>query len=226
MNLGDLLSLARTRLRDKVTPYLWSDAELIDFANAAVEEACLRARLISTNVPLTIVAGTTIYTLPFQVLAAQNAVFIDTDSGQINNITAISERELWALQRINPSAAGRPQAYARGKDRNTIEIYPTPDLLGLGILTVDIKRMPLEEDRMRIVNDEPAIPEEFHRDLVHWMLFEAFSVPDSDMLNVGASDKAEQRFQLRFGPRISVKAESLSRRVLVGESMYPQRFGG
>tara|TARA_R110000868_G_scaffold60448_4_gene184617 strand:+ start:222 stop:902 length:681 start_codon:yes stop_codon:yes gene_type:complete len=226
MNLGDLVFLARTRLRDKVHPHLWSTDELVDFANAAVDEAAERSRLISTAVPLAIVSGTTIYKIPYQVLAAQNATFVDTDSGQITPVVAVSEQELWALQRIAPLATGRPQAFARGKDVNTIELYPMPDLLGVGALTVAIKRMPTEDERMLTMQDEPAIPSDFHRDLVYWMLYEAFSIPDSDLLNVGASEKAESRFDLRFGRRLSAKAEALSRRVLVGESMYPRRFGG
>jgi hypothetical protein len=80
MTLGDLLSLARTLLRDKQEPYFWSDAELTEFANEAVDEACTRARLIETKFNLAVLPGVDQYTVPANIQRITQVDFIRTEA--------------------------------------------------------------------------------------------------------------------------------------------------
>lgn len=277
MNLGKLIKLARTRLRDKnPDKYLWDNDELIEFANSAVSEAAIRARLLQTQSIVPVTAGLSDVTLPYTVLQPQGALFLDhagptalagnfvvgrwyliatvgttafhtigarTDvAGEVFLATGIgtgtgtailcqespllpmAQDEYYTLrayQRISPT---RPTHYMRGNNANTVTLYPTP--LTDGTIVLDDRRMPSEDDEMQVNGDEPVIPEEFHRDLVYWMLAEAYQVHAADKLDVGAAARYEALFDQRFGKKISAKAEMQGRRNIVGSDIRPQKYGG
>ena len=77
MTLGELITLARIRLRDNLAPYLWDDATLTEFANSAVTESCMRARLLQTKLNIVVTTGLAEYTIPYVTLLPKHGSFID-----------------------------------------------------------------------------------------------------------------------------------------------------
>jgi hypothetical protein len=224
MTLGELLALARLRLDDRAAPYLWSDLELTEFANTAQDEAAERARFLRSTVPVSVVEGTAVYTLSTMPLYDGILDMRFTDSlGRLSIVRHASYADFNVLTHYG-DAVGVPYWFEYGASPAEIRLYPTPNLDG--DLAVDITRLPAEDERMVSSGDEPIIPTDFHRDLVYWMLFEAYSLRDGDIRESTSADKAEAQFTRKFGPKISAKHKKASRFSGVGQAMYPRRYGG
>lgn len=224
MTLDEIINLARVRLRDRIVPYLWDDDILVEFANAAVVEACFRARLLRSKVALPVVSGVDTITLPYTVLRMEHALYIDSVTGNVAPITNISETDFDWLTINSPYATSQPQSYKMGLPDNIITLYPVP--LNAGLITADIRRLPTDAELMVSGGDSPVIPSEFHRDLVWWILHEAYTVHDADLQDLAAADKAEAKFTAKFGYRPTARGEMMGRKSVVGQSMYPQPYGG
>jgi len=276
MTLEQLINLARTRLRDKLLPYLWDDSDLTEFANSAVTEACARARLLQTSVTLPVVAGIETYTIPYTVLKPLGAMFLDHAGITVNagtfvvgrwyivgtpgttvyttvgaaNSTAgtlfratgvgsgtgtatlcnetslipIGQTDYFSLRAFSHQTSGRPMYYIRGDAANTVLLYPTPNLAGHMIL--DVARMPTEGEEMTEGDSVPVIPAEFHRDLVYWMLAEAYLIDNSDTKSSKNSMENAAKFEAKFGRRITARGEAMGRKYIVGSNMRNHSFGG
>ena len=277
MNLGQLISLARTRARDKVAPYLWSDDEFTEFANSAVSEACIRARLLQTQINIAVSVGVENVTVPYTMVKPISVLFIDqlggtvsagnfivgrwytiltagttdfTTIGAANSTTgtvfraagvgsgtgtAVLGRESWltpASQReiLEANAfsvtPGRPTHFARGLAANTIRFHPIPSLAGTIVATIARTPTTAEELVVATLTGIPVIPVEFHRDLVYWMLAEAYLVRDADQGDASRQKTNEDKFEERFGKKITARAEMQGRKNVVGTDMRAQPFGG
>ena len=276
MTLGELITLARIRLRDTLTPYLWDDATLTEFANSAVVEACMRSRLLQTKLNIAVISGLTEYTIPYTTLLPKHGSFIDKSGptvvagsfkpgswysiltvgttdftligapsntvdvlfratglgtgtgtailGYSTPVESVSEDELNYFQATTPTAVGTPIAFKRGESANHIQLYPIPNLNGH--LVLDIYRNPTENESMVSAGDEPVIPVEFHRDLVYWMMSEAYQIDDSDKKSADKVIINEKKFEERFGRKISARGEQMGRKGVIGKDMYPAPFGG
>ena len=220
MNLTQLITLARTRLRDNLAPYLWSDSDLTEFANSAVNEACLRSRMLQSVVPVTLVIGTGTYTLPYTILKPLAGFFTSADA-KITPLLPIDQEKFLTMQSLNYGGSNRPTHYTRGTG-NTVTLYPTPNLVGTATFT--IARMPTEVELMEDGDSEPVIPSEFHRDLVYWMLSEAYLVDVSDTKSSKNAEANEAKFEARFGRRITTRGEAQGRKCIVGSDMKSRLF--
>jgi len=209
-------------MRDKVTPYLWSDSDLTEFANSAVNEVCERARLLQEVTDLAVIIGTGIYPLPYPLVQVIAGHFITAD-GQCTPLYPLNQAAFLHLQVSTYGATGRPTHFTRGTVANTIQFYPTPDVAG--VATTTNTRLPSDQEAMVSLPDEPVIPAEFHRDLVYWILSEAYTVNDSDMGSAELQAKNEAKFEARFGRKITARGEMQGRKRIVGSSMNPVVFG-
>jgi len=79
---------------------------------------------------------------------------------------------------------------------------------------------------MSSTSDEPIIPAEFHRDLVYWMMAEAYQIDDSDKKSAEKVILNEKKFEERFGRKITARGEQMARKGVIGKDMYPAPFGG
>lgn len=223
MTLGELINLARLRLDDLRQPYLWSDAQLIEFANAAVEEVADRTRCIRDNSDIPMVADTADYTVPNVPLAIHNIWIID-DQGIIDKASFASEAEFNTLVQFGNYSSSRPRFYAIGDNIANITLHPVPNTSGT--IQVEYSRMPTEDERVTSSSDIPVVPAEMHRDMVYWMLTEAYTIRDADAREKDLAEKYEAKFDRRFGPKISGKLRTAARRLGVNKSTYPVRLGG
>ena len=222
MTLDDLIVLARIRLRDKITPYFWEDDELIEFANSAVDEACIRARLLQDTITIPVTAGVDVASPAYNVLSYKHGFF--NDGVETTPITKISDTDYNWLVKNSPVTQQKPLHFKCTANSSDLILFPAP--ASSGTITIDVRRMPLASERLVGGSDVPPIPEQFQRDLVWWMVYEAYSVHDADLQDKAAADKAEAKFEAKFGRRPTARGEAISKISGVGESMYPAAYGG
>lgn len=225
MTLDDLINLARARLDDTKTPYLWSDDDLTDYANAAVREACDRAWLLYDSYTPSVCeihlsAAQDVYDLHPSIQSIQRA----TLRARATRIAQVNERDIgrdldgeqwWNM-------TGIPTSYFIHRD--TITVYPTPS--ESDVLDLHVYRRPLSSEELKDSTDVPVIPEQYHRQLVHWMLHEAYQKNDSDVMNAKASDAAAVEFIRAFGSGRSAKFDRWRRESPQGREVYGRRMGG
>jgi hypothetical protein len=278
MTLEDLIRLARIRLRAKTDQTLWTDEDLTEFANSAVEEACIRARLLETDTIIPVIAGQETYDLPYPIYKIEAPLFLEPNGALVsagnftlgkwyqvatpgntsfitigaaddlagtyfkatgvgagtgnaklcttNRLSDLSQSKHLCMRATDTSTgnvSSRPLYFVRNSSSIQVSILPISNVVGA--LVLHGRRLPGLRDIMVNPQDEPVIPQEFHRDLVHWMLAEAYNVHDSDALDPKAAEKYEAKFEARFGKRPSAKAEAHSLRAPIGGDIVPRKFG-
>ena len=184
MNLLVLRREARKRLKDEVKPYFWDDAWLDEKINEAVNEACIRSRLIEDDSsPETVLEVSTTerrYLLPeciLDVLSVARAVRPDVPlSG-------------WTL-------TDREIVFAR---------FPTLD----ESLVMTVIRLPLNP--LCADSDTPEIRSAHHIHLLDWVEHRAYGIHDADGFDPAREQEALVRFERAFGSRPSVNTQRKQR---------------
>lgn len=204
MTLSELIKIARRRSDDLVEAYKISKAEYYDFANEAVEEACRRSRLIvdSTTAEICQVAltsGTATYALDARVMFVRRVSL----SGVVPALSPVSYKTLDKCAPDWQTETGQPRGWIKDFDTGMLRPYPTPDADYTANLMV--VRLPLE-----VMQDGDAVPEihaRFHRQLVEWMLYRAYSKEDSEIYSPNQAEKCLAAFEREFGQRSSAQDE-------------------
>lgn len=198
MTLAEIIAQTRLRTFDTVEPYLFSDAEIIEFANDAQNEACRRARLIVDSTTkavcsISLSAAKKVYDLDARVIFIRRAKV----AGEAYPLRRMSYRD---LDRIAPDwqdEAGTPKAYVPDMDTGKLRPYPSPDAIATVALTV--VRLPLVE--MADMTDEPEINQRWHKSLINWILFRAYSKPDTDLQDPKRAQDGLALFEQEFGKK-------------------------
>lgn len=196
MTLGELIAQARLELDDVEEDYLWTDPELISYANEAQNQACRRSRLIidSSTVEICeipVIANTAAYPLDDRIIAVRNV----TLDGKSKGLTGHTVSELeecvsnWAVQ------TGEPIGIATDYETGKIRLFPIP--LVDGLVRLRVVRMPLVE--LVALNDVPEIKKHYHRSLIHWIKHMAYLKKDADTLDKSASAESLALFEMEFG---------------------------
>lgn len=202
MVLSELLRRFRVDANDRVEPYFNDDVDVIAWLNDAVNEACLRGRLLHESqdsgvcsIPVT--AGTSQYTL-HPSLYELTHVWFEPDNGfRGSNLPVVSPEYL--DQRYGCDnwrrLKGMPQFAIQ--DDTTIRLVPIPDVDGeLQLEGYRVPLSPMEND-----TDVPEINQIHHVQLIQWVLHQAFKVPDAEFFDPNRSALAEQEFTDYFGIR-------------------------
>jgi len=206
MTLSDLIALFRSEADDTVAPFLWSDADALDYANDAQDEACRRARLLvdsSTNGICNLavtVLGAGLLTLDPRILFVRRARF----SGAL----PLRRMNMQDMESMNPywqnTVAGMPKVFIPDYETGKLLIWPPPDAAATLLLTV--VRMPLVS--MAANGDAPEIAARWHRSLRHWMLYRAYSKQDSQSNDPKKASDAMTLFEQEFGKKSSAIDEN------------------
>ena len=216
-------------LDDAVEPYLWSDNFLEKCLNLSEKEACRRASLLiddstasdseDTPLPLcslTIVAGTASYTMSQKTIRILSIVPADTSR-------PIEKKTKGWLDRFYPTwrtAEGAPIYYLEKKGEITLIPIPVAN----DTAELEVVRLPLSD--MTIAGEEDSvIPEEYHFNLIPWMLHLAYLKPDEETLDIQKSDIYAAQFTEKFGPPLSAITESNRRRRPRNRGLWPKEFG-
>lgn len=206
MQLSELITLFRQEADDTVQPYLWSDAELIDFANDAQDEACRRGRLLvdSTTPEITsrsvLVADNGLLPLDARVLFIRRARLAGRVALQRMNM---QDMESWNAF-WQDMAPGTPTMFITDYSTGYVQLWPMPDANSTLLLTV--VRMPMNQ--MNDGSDVPEIAPRWHRSLRHWMLYRAYSKQDSEANDPKKAADSLALFEQEFGKKSSALDEN------------------
>lgn len=206
MQLLDLINLFRREVDDTVAPYLWSDQEIIDYANDAQNEACRRARLL--------IDSTTPDLCQFNVpLANEGLVLIDDRTLFVRHARIAGKR---SLQRVTmrdleqkhwnwrDHAPRDPVAFVTDYETGKLLLWPKPDTDV--VLQLTVVRLPKVE--MNDPQDTPEIAPRLHRSLRFWMMFRAYSKQDSQANDPKKAAESLQLFEQEFGKKSSAIDEA------------------
>lgn len=206
MDVDDFIVEFRERAQDTVTPYLWSDAEILGYLNDALDEACERSRLIEDSTTaacctIPLATGASTYDLHASVFLIKRLTF----RGR-----ALIESSIEAEDRSDPyweSRTGEPWRYIQTESELRLIPTPTVDQNGED-LTATVYRRPLVARTLTgAANTAPEIAERFHKRLLDWMLHRAYSKPDADTVNPAKADEHEARFIRSFGERMDANVQ-------------------
>lgn len=205
MNAGDIITLFRREVDDEATPYLWSDAEAMEYLNDAHNEACRRLRALvdssTTAICQLTVPTTGIAVLDERVLFVRSVRFSGRTPLRRMNMQDMAEYlPTWE----DASATTYPEAFVPDWETGKLRFHPPPSAQLTALLTV--VRDPLAE--MNSLDDEPEIAARYHRSLRHWMAHRAYLKPDAETFRPQAAADALALFEREFGPKSSAIDEA------------------
>lgn len=203
MTLEDLIDLARQRLDDTSIPPRRGDTEMARYANEAVSEAAIRARLLRDETTdsitlISLVADTATYTLHRSVFDVDRIRYADTGEP----ITRTTEDDLDAR-----SSRWRTQSASRAREffisllpGGRLRLTLTPAPTEVGDIRLAVYRKPKDDMELGI-SDEPEISSDYHMDLVDWLVYRGCQRRDPDLYDpVKAADHLAS-FTARFGEK-------------------------
>jgi hypothetical protein len=176
MNLGEIITLIGYRLDDIRVPYLWEDGELIQFINDAQNQICeecgvLRDSSTAAICNVSVVAGTSLYTLDSRVIKVFNAKLGSTYTllGQTNRDNMDNDYPGWE------ATTGTPTDWFND-DTGKIRLYPKPT--ANSTLYLSVTRYPLAQLANR--EDTPEISWKYHPLLVNGAIAQAYMKGDTE----------------------------------------------
>ena len=208
-----ILSAMRTRLRSylddtEATRYKWTDSELNDAINEALQDAFVRARLTiqdSISLPFTQTTGVwnSVYALPSSYLevlsvrlnsAPQKPLLRTSISYEerVTGIRPVSQTGVYAFALDQTTVNG-----ASGLPERSITFLGAPTEADTAIL--DVSRLPAT-----LVADSqiPEIDPMWHSDLLWGAAFYAYNKKDADTFDPGAIARYYSLFEERFGEKL------------------------
>lgn len=207
MNLGQLEAATRFRLQDEVHPYLVSSAQIHDWANEAVTEAAIRARLLKhddlTDPDLCIIgfdAGQAVVEFSPLIFVVMKAWIAGERYPLVRRTARGMDRECPGWDQ-DSDRRGIPEYAVVDIQQKTIRLFPVPE--EAGELRLRIWRAPKDTEAMSQSTDEPVIRLTQPEALVHWILYKARLVPDSELANEEEAAKELALFEAAFGRRPS-----------------------
>lgn len=222
MTLHEIIHDARLRLEDTITPYLWSDEELMDFANEAVREACRRSEILKDSQTaacslLILQSGVKVYPLHPSVLRVESAYLAST-SKVLTQITRLDVNKWYATWR-NPEHIGVPLAFVVGD--SDITVLPVPN--AADSLYLEVVRLPLVD--MVTMNDSPEIPLQYQDGLIDWMCYQAYSKQDSETSNPQVAMNYRTLFDNSFGVRPNANRAHIKKTIPSNLRMFSSGLG-
>lgn len=211
MTLAELISRYRILANDKAAPFFVSDDDARDFLNEAENQACIRGRMIHAAddaevCDLAVSAGRALYEFHPSLIEIDNCCFRENGAARRGPPIEFHSQEWlddWVQDWRDKSGAPR---YAILND-TSIRLVPRPSVGGL--LIFEGYRAPKRP--MSKTTDSPEIARHHHEHLVQWVLFRAFSIPDSEFIDPTRAAAAESAFAAYFGPLVDVDLRRLTR---------------
>jgi hypothetical protein len=207
MDAQELIDFYREESKDKASPPFVEDDLLLKFANEAQIEAVRRGRLITDSTSsfctLSVTAGEPLIELDALVLDVVRLKRADSGYQLYPEFTAILDESCpdWENQ------TGQPTHYAVDYQTGCIRLYPSP--VKEEDLRMTVKRLPLKD--IDSTRSTPEIRKEWHQSLVHWMLYRAYSMQDSDMYDPRRSAIELSEFEKEFGKKTGGRNEEWQR---------------
>lgn len=196
MTREELRAEFRLVTQDKVAPYLFDSVAVDRWLTEAEAEAVIRGRLLHESdngavCQIDASVDVAVYPLHPALYEIDHIAFRLSGAATRAPVRLSSPEE---LDRTLPGwrdLSGTPTHAIQGD--TSIRLVPTPD--AAGTLLLEGYRLPLSS------TGKLEIHLAHHRHLLHWALHRAFSLPDSETLNLGKAADAERAFTSYFGPR-------------------------
>jgi hypothetical protein len=196
MDFSQIENSVRITLDDNsVGDKLWSQAELLEYAQDAENEICERIEAIVDNTSaLTSIAvntSTGSYGLSNTVVNVKSARMeggtfpLMQTSEPVMDLTYVNWR----------TSTGTPRSFMKTPTNNII-IHPIPDTADTILMTVS--RFP---NTPMTVNGSPEIDARYHEGLLLWMIHRAYMKNDSETLNVDKAKDYKKKFEEFFGQK-------------------------
>lgn len=204
MNTGELLTEVRSQLNDAAgnnSTRFWSNSDLIRYANAARDRLFLVVRKLvidsttatdSSTLPLcriALTAGVGTYPLSKKILgiirlrlASQNVLLPPSTSDELD-----CSYGDWSIL-----PAGDPWTYCIDLESDSITFVPAPKTADTASLTV--YRFPLAKLAISDMAADLGFREEYHEDLIPWMLHLAYRKQDAEIYNPGLAEEYKKTF--------------------------------
>lgn len=186
---------------EKEDQFLWTDASLLRYLTEAQRQACNRTDFLydDETFSITLVAGSPTYVISNLITRIEQVSLNDKTVAHKSKIQLQMDHPHWR----SDSGIGSSDASYTIRGRK-LRMYPIPDALDAGsIVYLDTYRLPLES--ITSVGDELEIPEEYHRDLIWWVLYEAYSKQDADGYDKERGLQYLAQFEQVFGQVIDSK---------------------
>lgn len=184
MDCNALIQLVRTTIDDKIEPYLVEDVTIVDYLNEAVQEACVRGRLLHR-------LGSRV-----SVQADENHFILPDGIYEIENVINHGVRlKQTSRETMDCESVGLPR-HVHQTD-TLVYLHPRPDRLMM--FYVDGYAVPVGDELMADGEDSPVINEIHHRKLVSWVVHKLFEIPDTEIFDANKSARALAEFADYFG---------------------------
>lgn len=213
MTLGDLIMRVRIEANDNVAPYFWADSTVVDWLNDAVNEACVRGRLLHESqepavCDIAVTAGTSVYPLHPALYELTHLRFVPADGSPTVSLVLASTEQLDAFVPEWRDQSGTPRQVVQGDQ--DLRLTPTPSQDG--VLKLEGYRLPLNPMSLtRTDTDSPELHTEHHRHLILWALHKGFAIPDMEAFDANRSAQAEAAFTAYFGARPDADLRRITR---------------
>lgn len=192
---------------------LWRNDELLRFLNEALEEACLRSRIIvdsdtSAICDISVVDDTHTYALDSRIHKIERAKLA------LRNTPLREKSSVWLDENILDWEIrdGSVEYYLVDENMSAIRLVGIPD--ESDTLNLRVWRGPLVQT---LFDTAPEIKEVHQRHLLHWVCHMAYLKEDTNTFNQKKSDYHAGMFASFFGDRVD--AETLEQR----RRAYPMR---
>lgn len=233
MNLKELMTTVRKRLRDvwaDPRQRLWDDQELVDYANAARDRLFFLTRTLIMD-STTADDGAT-PPLPVCRIAVKKGVSKYALSNKVIEIARLKlASETVPAVRVMQSEldtfcpgwetleTAAWTAWCPDLESDSVTLIPIPQADDTAILTVS--RLPLKRLTMADLTADLGFREEYHEDLIPWILYLAYSKKDPE---TNQEHSAEADYQRKvFMDRVQDIRAELHRRMNVPHTITPRR---
>lgn len=198
MTRDDLVREFRIATQDRQEPYRWAADWLDGWLREAEAEACVRARLLHESAnedvcEVYVYAGEASYPLHPALYEIDHIGLREAGCDRRRPLRLVSQEWLDDHVRDWRDLTGRTEYAIQGD--TGIRLVPAPERDG--VLLLEGYRLPLE----RTGEWRPEIHKVHHLQLLQWVLFRAYSVPDADLMDPERAALAERTFTNYFGHR-------------------------
>jgi len=191
MTLKEIIQQAQRAAADTVgadADRLWSLEEWTEYANRAVNILCEELLLITDSstaavCTIAVVAGTRNYEYDQRILQFEEVRY----STRVNPLSPSNRAEFARKDPQWRTATGEPDGYALDDTTGYLTLNKIPD--AAATISMTVKRSPLADLVHTSLTASPGIKSTYHKRLKNYMLFEAFSKPDTETLDTTKSTK-------------------------------------
>jgi hypothetical protein len=194
------------------TGLLWTNQEIVRYANAAVSEFVVRNPILdqdtqSTVTRISVLADTNVYSYDARILSIRRMKFVDVEGSEwrlVKRTTDWMDRYItdWDLEAM--PLTGVVLYYVEDSDHRTITLYRTPELDGTLHMVTD--RLPFEQMAWaKRHQQKPEIDFVHHLDLLDYMKYLAYRKRDAETDDEKMSAAFLTTFTTNVGERPSAR---------------------